>query len=168
MADIPSTPADGNLNVSWVPAIANPDAPTATELSGAGVVDLSCYLTGDGFASGTDEAVISDDRLCDTETFEQPGRSSNTLELTYIDNTNTEDPNDAVETLVPGTSGFIVTRSGLAYDDAYAADQLVDVWPVKCGKYRKVAPEANSVFRRTQKMFVTSKYRQDVTVVAGA
>lgn len=162
MADLPSTPADGNVRVQWVPTIADTEAPTAVEL-GAGV-DLSCYLTGDGWSPGLDEQVISDDRLCDTETFEQPGRSSRTTSVTYIDNTNTADPNVAVTTLVPGTTGYIVVRSGKAFDAAFAAADEVDVWPVKCGKYSKLPPEANSVLRRSQKLFVTGRVQEDVAV----
>lgn len=167
MADLPSTPADGNLKVVWVPTIANPDAPTVTELTAATAVDLSCYLTADGWNPSTDEQVISDDRLCDTETYEQPGRSSRSLEVTYIDNTNnTGLENLAVETLVPGTAGYLVTRSGMPYDQPFAAGDLVDVWPVTCGVYQKVPPEANSVLRRTQRMFVTGRVRVDVQVTS--
>lgn len=166
MAELPSTPADGNVRIAWVPTIADPAAPTSTELTGAGVIDLSCYLTGDGWNPALDEQTISDDRLCDTETFEQPGRSQYTTSVTYIDNTNTTDPNEAAETLIPGTTGYIVVRSGKAYDQPFAASDVVDVWPVKCGKYQKLPPEANSVLRRTQKLFVTGRVQTDVTVAA--
>lgn len=168
MADLPSTPADGNLKVVWVPAIANPDAPTVSELTAQTVVDLSCYLTADGWNPSADEQVISDDRLCDTETYEQPGRASRSLEVTYIDNTNTAKENEAVETLQPGTSGYLVTRSGVPFDTPIDAGDLVDVWPVTCGIYQKLPPEANSVLRRTQRMFVTSRVRVDVEVVSGS
>lgn len=166
MADIPSTPADGNVKVAFVPAIANTSAPTVAELTGASAIDLSCYLSADGFTPGLDEAVISDDRLCDTETFEQPGRSSRTLQVTYIDNSNTDDDNEAYETLVPGSTGYIVVRRGKAYDGAFAATDKVDVWPVKAGKYSDLPPEANSVLKVTQKLFVTGRVQDRVAVAA--
>lgn len=164
MADLPSTPADGNVRVQWVTTIADTDAPTAVELNAASSKDLSCYLTADGFTTGLDEQVISDDRLCDTETFEQPGRSQFSLDVTYIDNSNTALANDAFDTLVPGTAGYIVVRRGKAYDDTFAAADKVDVWPVKCGKYNDQPPEANSVLKVSQKMFVTARVRQRRTV----
>lgn len=164
MADILSTPADGNVKVAFVPTIANTSAPTVTELTGASAVDLSCYLTADGFTPGLDEAVISDDRLCDTETFEQPGRSSRTLQVTYIDNSNTDEVNDAYEALTPGSTGYVVVRRGKAYDNAFAADDKVDVWPVKCGQQNDMPPEANSVLKVTQKLFVTGRVAARSTV----
>jgi hypothetical protein len=164
MSDIPSTPADGNVRVEFVTTIANTGAPTAAEINAGSSVDFSCYITGDGFNPGLDEAVIADLRLCDVEVFEQPGRASRTLSITYIDNTNTADPNDAAETLIPGTTGYIVKRSGLAFDTAFAASQKVEVWPIKAGAFAPQPPEANSVLRRMQKLFVTARVQMDVAV----
>ena len=79
-----SVPADGALKVAWVPTIANSAAQTVAELTGAGVIDISCYLTPDGFTPGGDEATVADDRLCSTRTFEQPGRSTDTLDVQYV------------------------------------------------------------------------------------
>lgn len=166
MAELPSTPADGNVKVAWVPTIADAAAPTTAELTGAEVVDISCYLTGDGFAPGLDEAEITDDRLCDTETYQQPGRSTRSLTLTYIDNSNTTDANLAYETLTPGAAGYIVVRRGKAYDGAFASADKVDVWPVKCGKQSDLPPEANSVLKVTQRQFVTGPVRNRVAVTA--
>lgn len=167
MALLPSTPADGNVKVVWVTTIANTAAPSATELNAVTSIDLSCYLTADGFSPALDEAVISDDRLCDTETFEQPGRASRSLSVTYIDNSNTVDDNDAFETLVPGTDGYIVVRRGKAYAGVFVATtDKVDVWPVTCGKYSDLPPEANSVLKVTQKLFVTGGVEQRVAVAA--
>lgn len=167
MADLPSTPADGNVKVVWVPTLTAPEAPTVAELSGGTVIDLSCYLTADGFTPGLDEQTIEDERLCDTETFEQPGRSSRTLEIVYIDNSNnTGLDNEALETLVPGTTGYFVVRRGKAYDDAFAAADKVDVWPLTAGQYSDQPPEANSVLKVGQKMFVTAKVRLRTAVAA--
>jgi hypothetical protein len=164
MADIPSTPADGNEKVMWVTTIANTSAPTAAELNAGSSVDLSCYLTGDGFNPGLDEGVITDNRLCETETFEQPGRAQRSLSLTYIHNVNTILLNAAYTSLVPGTAGYIVRRAGKAFDTTFAAADKVEVWPVKAGKRSKLPPEANSVNRVTQKMFVTARVIEDATV----
>lgn len=164
MADIPSTPADGNLKVVWVPTIANPDSPTATELSAAGAVDVSCYLTGDGWAPSLSEDTISDPRLCETATFEQPGRAQRSLSVTYIENPGDATNNKAYDTFIPGTAGYFVVRRGKAFDTAFAAADKVDVWPVKAGAYSPNAPTANSVLTVTQKMFVTAKVRTQVAV----
>ncbi|GAA3699149.1 hypothetical protein GCM10022377_10210 [Zhihengliuella alba] len=166
MAEIPSTPADGNVRVVFVPTIADPTAPTVTELGAGTAVDLSCYITGGGLAATVDEQSIADERLCSVQVFEQPGRSSNSLELTYIDNTNSPNAatdNKAVDTLVRGTTGYVVIRRGIAYEDAFAASQKVRVYPTEAGAYRPNAPEANSVLTATTKMFVTGEVK-DATV----
>lgn len=162
---IPSTNADGNVKVLWVPAISNPAAPTVAELTAVGVKDLSCYLTSDGWTPGLDEATISDDRLCDTQTYEKPGRSSRSLALKYIENP-TDPTNDvAFVTLVPGSTGNFVIRKGLPYTTAIAAAQKVDVWPVQLGQQDSQPPEANSVLKAAQKAFVTGPVLSRQTVV---
>jgi hypothetical protein len=155
MAELPATPADGNVSVLVVPALTDPLAPTVAELTAPTAVDISCYLTSDGYTPGLDEQVISDERLCSTQVFEQPGRFTRTLDTIYIDNTNTTDPNEAKETLVPGSTHYLVVRRGLPYEDAYAAAQTVFVSPIKAGQYNDQPPEANSVLKTAQKQFIT-------------
>jgi hypothetical protein len=160
MADIPSTPADGNVSVLVVPTIADPAAPTVAELTGASVVDISCYLTSDGYSPSLDEQVISDERLCSTQTFERPGRVTRSLDTIYIDNTNSPNEatdNKAKETLVPRSEHFLVVRRGIPFDTAYAANQEVRVTPIQCGEYNEQPPEANSVLKIAQKQFITGK-----------
>lgn len=166
MADIPSTPADGNVKVVWVPAIADPDAPTVAEVTGASAVDVSCYLTGDGWNPGLDEQTISDDRLCSRETFEQAGRSSRTLTVRYVINPTDPTNNKAQETFVPGTQGFFVVRPGTDYEPDLAASDNVRVWPVSAGQMNELPPEANSVLKAEQRMFVRGPVRMNATIGA--
>ena len=166
MADVPSTPADGNVKVAFVPTLADPSAPTVTELTAVGVIDLSCYLTADGWTPGLDEQVVSDERLCSTQTFEQPGRSSRTLGIKYVENPTSATDNKAYTTLEPGTSGFLVQRRGVAHSGAFAASDKVDVWPGTAGKYDPQPPEANSVLKVAQKWFVTGTVQQGASVAS--
>lgn len=171
MADIPSTPADGNIKTLLVPAIANPDAPTVAELAAGTVVDISCYLTSGGFAMSTEQATITDERECSTEVYGQPGRKTYTLSLTGIDNTNSPnsaDSNEMVDALTEGEDLFVVRRRGKAFDSAIAAADKVTVIPFKAGVKTEVAAEANSVLRSMWNAFVTGQVRVDVPVVAGA
>src|SRR5690606_11911923 len=113
MADIPATPADGNVSVIVVDTLADPAAPTVAELTAPTVVDISCYLTSDGYTPSLDEQVIADERLCSTQIFEQPGRYTRTLDTIYIDNTNAPNEatdNKAQESLIPGSTHYLVTR----------------------------------------------------------
>lgn len=166
MVDVPSTPADGNIATWLVPTIADTTAPTVTEIAAG--VDVSCYLTPDGFSLTIDQATISDERLCSTETFAQPGRKSYTLTLTGIDNTNSPNEatdNELVDTLVEGTEMYLVRRRGVPFDQEIAADDKVTVIPFKPGVKQDVAPEANSVIRSTWTGFVTGAVQTEVSVV---
>jgi len=163
MAELPAVPADGNVKVVLVAAIADPAEPSPTELNGG--VDISCYLTSDGFTPSLNEQTISDERLCSTATYEQPGRAQRSLDVVYIDNTNTAEDNEAKETLVPGTAMYLVVRRGIAFGTTFAATtQKVSVWPIKAGQYSDLPPEANSVLKTAQKLFVTGEVHTDVVV----
>jgi len=164
-----SLPADGNLKVVWVPTIADTAAPSAAILNGATSIDLSCYLTADGYSPGGDEASITDDRLCSRQTFERPGRSSDTLDLMYVYQAQAAAAaadNKAFDTLKHLTTGYIVTRWGKDYALPFIATDKVDVLPAQCGKQMKSAPEANSILKVAQKVFVTSTMKRDAAVVA--
>lgn len=164
MASIPSTPADGNVKVVVVTTIANTSAPTAAELNAGSSVDISCYLTADGLTPSLDEQVITDSRLCETETFEQPGRVQRGLAVQYIDNTNTALANACKTALVPGTALYLVIRGGKDYSTTFVAAEKVSVSPIKPGQYNKLPPEANSVLKIAQKLFVTGRTIPDAVV----
>lgn len=157
MTDLPATPADGNVSVRIVATIADVDAPATTEVDAETSVDISCYLTSDGYTPGLDEQVIADERLCSTQVYEQPGRFTRTLDVIYIDNTNTDDPNECKETLTPGSTHYLVVRRGIAFDTASADGQKVWVTPIKAGQYQDLPPEANSVLKTGQKLFITGE-----------
>lgn len=166
MADIPGTPADGNVKIVWVPTLTNPAAPTSTEVTGASAKELSCYLTADGWTPSLDEQVVTDDRLCSKQTFEQPGRHSRGLVIKYVENPTDPTNNVAYVTLAPGTTGFLIERRGDDQTAALAAADVVNVWPVKAGQYDPQPPEANSVLKAQQKMFVTGSVHMGVAVAA--
>lgn len=157
-----SIAADGNLKVVWVPVIADVENPTAAELNAG--LDISCYLTAEGFTPGTDEQTITDDRLCSTQTFEKPGRFSDTLEVGYIYNPASPGNNAAYTTLPKGTTGHIATRWGKDYSTPFVATDLVDIYPAQAGVQRKQPPTANSVLTVTQKLFITGPVQRDVVV----
>lgn len=161
--DIPSTPVDGNVRVQFVATIADPAAPKLTELNATSSKDLSCYLT--AWDGGGDQATINDRRLCTVQAFEAPGEVTRTLSVTYIVNPQSETNNLASTTLVEGSSGYLVHRTGLPFDSAFAVGQKVDVWPVTPGLQLKVN-EQGQVSRSTQKQFVRGIVRRDVAVVA--
>jgi hypothetical protein len=162
-----SVTTNGTVAVKFVTAIADPAAPTDTEINAESSIDLSCYLTGDGYNAETSENTVEDPRLCSKQIFEARGDFTDTLELTYVFNPGSPTDDAARIGLPAGTTGFLVTRWAVDSEDAYAADDIVDVIPVEMGIQRKNTPARNSVHRITQKAFITGPVRRDVEVVAG-
>ena len=167
--EIPSTPADGNMLVLDVPAIADVDKPTIAELTASSAEDLSCYLTGDGWNPTKEQATISDPRLCSRQEFGRPGRKTPGLSITVIDNTNSDneaDANEAVETITEGANGYFVERVGVPYEEEFAAGQKVSIYPATAGEKQLLAPEANSVTRSTIPQYIFADVQTDVPVAA--
>ncbi|MFG1846775.1 phage tail tube protein [Micromonospora carbonacea] len=158
---------NGTMTALWVPAIANTAAPKVTELNAGTVLDLSCYLTGDGLTTETSENTIDDPRLCSKQIFEARGDFTDTMELTYVFNPASPDDDEARIALAPGTQGNIVLRWAVDFEDAIAVGDLVDVYPVEMGIQRKNTPARNSVHKITQKPFIIGSVQRDVAVVAG-
>lgn len=159
-------PADGNQAVWWVPTIADAEGPTVAELTAGSVIDASCYLTAEGWTPNTDEQTITDERLCSTATFEQPGRLQHTLEIAYVHNPDSPADNELYLALTRLTSGYFVARIGVPFDQAVAAGDIVDVYPAKMGYRRKQPGTANSMLTVAQKPFITGVVAQDSVVVA--
>jgi hypothetical protein len=168
MADVPSTPADGNVATWLVPTIADPSAPTVAEIEAG--VDISCYLTTDGFSLTVDQATITDERECSKEVYGKPGSKTWSLTLTGIDNTNSSNEathNEFVDAMVEGTPQFVVRRRGVEFDTAVTATtQKVTVIPIEAGVKQFVPHERNSVIRSTYTAFVTAEVRLEVPVAA--
>ncbi|MCL1871001.1 MAG: hypothetical protein FWF90_11390 [Promicromonosporaceae bacterium] len=175
-SNIPSTPADGKIKTVLVPAIANTGGPTVAEATATSAVDISCYLTPGGFAFKIDQATITDERECDTITRNAPGRKTPTLEITGIDNTNSNDgatptpadlPNDLAEALTEGSKWYAIRRRGVPYGQALAAGDVVTVIGFTVGVKSEVSAEANSVLRSTWATFVDA-LEVDVAITASA
>lgn len=134
--------ADGNTRVAYAPAISNVAAPTTAELN-AGIL-LQDFITADGlmgFEATTAEVDTS--ALSSTFDTKTPGRDSFSgtgLRIKKQDGTDT-----IFNTLVKGTTGYIVIRRGVTSTTAWAAAQKVEVYPVTVGREKRLAPAANSV-----------------------
>jgi hypothetical protein len=163
-------PADGYVSVKFVPAIADPAAPSlATDLGAAGVVDLSCLLTKDGFGPTGEAQAVTDDRLCSKQVFEDYGTVTYSIDnIVYIYDVQNaaSESNKAYAALPAGTTGYLVARWGKDVDTAWAIADKVDIYPVKMGPQVKQKPEANSKLKVSQKPFVTGPVQPDVAIVA--
>ncbi|MEU0081365.1 hypothetical protein ABZY58_25985 [Micromonospora tulbaghiae] len=161
-----SVKSDGTLAFKYVLALTNPAAPKLTELNAVTSLALEGYITGDGWQPSGEQATVTDTRIATTQDFEKPGRKSKSLTVVYVHNPADADNNEAYLTLAEGVKGFIVPRYGVPTAQAWAVDDIVDVWPIEAGEPMKNWNGANSVHTVTQRLFVTNVVQMDVAVVA--
>lgn len=168
--------AQGNEAVIFVTTLADPSAPTVTELTGSDAVNISCALR--GFSPAGDQSSTDDTRLCSTQQFESPGRFSPSIDdFNYVYDpqaTTGSATNKHYEVMKGGVQGYLIDRRGIASGTdgiPVAAAQKVDVYPVTLGVQRRAAIDPTAEggkFEITQKAFVTGPVLYDVAVVAGS
>lgn len=135
--------ADGNTRVAYVPAIASLTAPTVAELN-AGIL-LQTLITPDGLIGfEPDTADVPTGSLASVYSTVDIGRDSFSGTMLRLKKQTTGDT--AYTTLgTRGTTGYIAIRRSLAETTAWASSQAVEVYPIKTGRRRRLAPEENSV-----------------------
>lgn len=158
--------ADGNGLVLFVPTIANPAAPTVSELTAGTVKPLTYGLMADGFDWQTSAAAITTGRFTLLQALELEGVLTDTLEIKYPYNPSTP---TVIETALgqKGIVGFIVVRLGYPNSTAITATQkLAGVIPISTGTPHIVPPTANSELQQSQKLYVNGSVQRNVAVAA--
>ncbi|MFC0623236.1 phage tail tube protein [Kribbella deserti] len=167
----PGIKAEGASTVVFVPTLADPADVVLAEVTGG--LDVSYFLKGGQFQPGGDQPKGDDRRYGSKETFEVLGRDKPSIaDIQYV-----IDPqaaaatpeNEAYETFKAGVTGFFIIRWGLDVDAAFAAAQVVDVWPVMFGAQRKTPIAENdefAVLTATQSVAVTGRVEYDVPIAA--
>lgn len=162
-------------NWIWVPAIADPEAPTVAELNAASGLDISCFLMADtGRPTQSQNRVRLGRRLCSGTTAESGGATDYTGgTLRYSTNPQLpldNDANKAYSTLAPGSTGFLVNRLSISVDTAIAANQTVKVHSAELGT-QWTAPSSDDEGGEAiviQEWFHGAVYVDRATVAAGA
>jgi hypothetical protein len=158
-----SVPASSQSDGRWkIAFVAIGDDP----LSAADVIaadDVTYSFTADGFNWQITETLTEDKRLTLDQNLSAPGRSTETLNLRYVDST---DAGSAAVDFVNGLEGYFVVRRGIANATEWAAAQIVDVITVRLGKQRPDAPVENGVDTISQQAAVTDVTQQKVTLAA--
>lgn len=154
---------DGNIKVSFVPTIADVEAPTATELNAG--TDLSCLITADGLDVSVDEETISIPKLCDTTNAEAPGRATYGVDMTFVRKT-VEAEDKAWTTMLRGTQGYLVFRYGTPAATTFASADKVVIFPGAAGERKLEKPEANNAVKFSTKWFVSQPPTYDAAVTA--
>jgi hypothetical protein len=167
MTEPASVTSDGMVKVAWVEEILDPENPALSELTALSTKDVSCYLTDTGWSPDTDEATVTDNRLCSRQTFARAGRFADTLEIGYVYNPLVPAENVAQLTLRHLTEGYFVARWGDNYEDDFQAGDIVDVIPSQLGVQKKQPPTMNTPLTIAQMVHITAPgVQRDVVVVA--
>lgn len=135
--------ADGNTRVAYVPAIASLTAPTTTELN-AGIL-LQSLITPDGLVGfEPSTADVPTGSLASTYSTVDIGRDTFSGTMLRLKKQTSGDT--AYTTLgARGVTGYIVIRRSVTEGTAWASAQKVEVYPVKTGRRRFLAPVENEV-----------------------
>lgn len=168
----PGVKAEGNSKVAWVPSLANPSAPLVSEVTAAGALDVSFFVTAGNFKPNQEQARGDDRRYASKQVFQTLGRKNAAIDdLVYI-----ADPqaaagnanNKAMELFTEGTTGFFVVRYGLDAETVdFTAAQKVDVWPQIFGVQNKTPLAEDDEFAKitiTQSVAVTGLIRLQVAL----
>lgn len=154
---------DGMTKVSWVAAIPNIAAPSAATVTSG--TTLEALITPDGLSITADTAEVDNSSLASTFTTAAAGRRSFSIAVTFKV-TDAAGGGLAYSTLVYLASGFLVVRRNLAVATAFAAAQVVEVYPVQCGQPSRAVPAPNEVQKCTVPMMLTADANTNATMAA--
>ena len=127
--------------VAWVTTIADIAEPSPTELSAG--TDITCYLTKDGLNPGGSTNGIDAGTLCNRVAGQVAGSVSYQAPLKGYRYVAGDD--DFWDLCAYGTSGYLVVRRGVAYSDAFAADDVVEVYKAQMGEPIPATSAANAM-----------------------
>lgn len=137
---VPAHLSKGLLRTVWVPesaGIKDINAPTISELENSAVIELSPYMTSDGWELDHSQDSVDDDRESTATTGKILGADTfGDGAITIVDNTNTSDSGEnnlVAEQLTRGSRGFFVRRRGKATTEAWKAGDKVSVIPAEIG-----------------------------------
>lgn len=120
---------EGTVEVFWVTTVANPAAPTSTELNAG--VDITGALAGDlvlPFAGQTTDAADMSSRFNKTA----PGDFGGSEGTFTIHREKASGDDTAYTTLTRGAIGYLaVANRGLATPGTWAISDEVDLWPAE-------------------------------------
>lgn len=169
---LPEGLATAGTGQLWgAPALANPAAPTLTELTAADTFQLGCNTY--NWNPTKEQATQEEARYCLGEPVQILGRVTNNIEpLTIV-----YDPQDPESTtyqaylkLVEGTVWYIVDRRGKPANTPLAAGDVVDIYKVRVGTRSRlpITNEAGETHRTQVPLAIIEPPRYDVKIVGPA
>lgn len=156
---------DGNVKVSFVPTIADISEPTVTELNAGTPLEERLTAAGlEGFEPSTTR--IDNTSLKSKFGTTVPGRTNfGEMGLLLKKNSTTDTPFTTLST--KGVTGYIVIRDGEDSDAAWAADDIVAVYPIITGEFAWVR-EPDNILRYRVPIGLSAAPDQQAEVQAAA
>lgn len=155
---------DGNVKVSFVSTLTSTTSPSAAELTAG--TSLESHITPDGLATPFDTAEVDQSSLGSTFTNKTAGRREPNLSITFKTLTSAGVATAAATTLIYRAEGYLVVRRHKAASAAFAAADVVDVYPVQVGQPSPANAAPNEVQKATVTLFCTADPSLGVTAAA--
>lgn len=146
-----SSQSDGRWRITDVAAGVN--ALSVAVLNAGTAKPITYSLTPDGFNWATAESTVEDKRLTLAQDLSRPGKTTETLELTYVEST---DANSASVLLTAGKTGQFVVRRGVDNATTHVVGQKADVISYVLGVQRPQAPTENGLDLIKQTVYFTA------------
>jgi hypothetical protein len=151
---------DGNTTVVWVTTISDPSAPTATEIDAG--EQIQSFLTQDGLDISQDQNMVDVSVLNSLSELADFGRSKVDTTLTLF----RKEVDTAWTEFADNPYGFLVVRRGVLNTTAFAAADLVEVYPSKASNRMQTKPASNEAETFTVKLALVSDYQVEATVAS--
>jgi hypothetical protein len=136
MGDIVAT---GKLKFTFLLSLSSTTAPPASELNAG--VDLQTKIMRGGFDEKHDQSPVDNTHISSLKETERAGTSKDEFTVTFKRDDITGS-DIAYNTCVPGTLAYIAIRRDKLHTTAYAAGDIVSIYPVECGVRM---PEPNTI-----------------------
>jgi len=156
VADIVS---DGKIKIMWVTTLSSTTSPTAAQINAG--VDLTPYITPDGYSVTTGEATVDNSALNSVDDTALPGRRSDEIEITFKHQGDSAAP---WTTFASNPAGYIVERTSIAYGTAIAASDKVRVFTVTAGFRNKLPRTPNEIEKFSVKFYKSAAVSDAATV----
>lgn len=141
---------DGNVKVTYCLTLSSVSNPPASELNAG--VDLQEFITKDGLGIEPDQSPVDNTSLASRSETERAGTSKFGIELTC--KRKLLSINDvAYNTLVPGQDAYLAVRRNMAHEDAWAAGQEAEIYPIQNGIRKRQPPVLNEAQKFMSKLF---------------
>lgn len=168
----PKLLTDASRKLVFVPTLADTAAPTVAELTGVGVLEISCLVTAANFVLGaTGDDAISDPELCATSNSSVPGRTNYEASMDFYRWRETADDTAWTTFTAKGLHGYLVQRIGQvpegtkAHLTEFAAGDEVQVYEVLSNTPQIMSP-ADAGYEKFKQVFSVQADVNERAVVA--